>query len=91
MITKHGKVVVTEAGILIEDFHFDGSDGSDEGTPSLEATWWAISRLIGQRGYAWPAGGGILRRAVRWMLEFFVLTALSLPGEAEQGHEDGAA
>ena len=47
MITKHGKVIISETEIRIEDFTFDcgGEDISKVSTSYLDAIDWAIERL----------------------------------------------
>ena len=39
MITKYGKVTITQDGIIMEDFTFD------EGQPVNDAAKWAITKL----------------------------------------------
>ena len=39
MITKHGKVTITQDGVIMEDFVFNG------GQPVNDTAKWAISKL----------------------------------------------
>jgi len=39
MITKHGKVTITQDGVIMEDFVFDG------GQPVNDTAKWAIAKL----------------------------------------------
>ena len=45
MITKSGKVTITDNGILIEKFEFQLNDSQSEMTPKLLALRWAKNQL----------------------------------------------